>query len=87
LLGVDSALNSCSSKNGHCVGEKCFSMPNLDVVVHYDVYSPVLELIFKCGNFRHYFYVQRFYYSKAVLPPFYGDYLKFHFFDDLEDEE
>jgi hypothetical protein len=52
-------MNECSLSNAHCLGEKVFSMPRLDVVIHYDVYSPILELTYKCGNFRHRFLVKR----------------------------
>lgn len=79
-------MNVCSLCNPHCLGEKVFSMPSLDVVIHYDVYSPILELTYKCGSFRFRFLVKRFYYSKAVLPVCYEDYLDFHFCDDLEFE-
>jgi hypothetical protein len=79
-------MNECSLSNAHCLGEKVFSMPRLDVVIHYDVYSPILELTYKCGNFRHRFLVKRFYYSKAVLPVCYQDFLEFHFCTDLEVE-
>jgi hypothetical protein len=79
-------MNECSLSNAHCLGEKVFSLPHLDVVIHYDVYSPVLELTFKQGAFRHTFFVKRFYYSKAVLPVYYQDYLEFHFCADLEIE-
>jgi len=79
-------MNECSLSNAHCLGEKVFSLPHLEVVIHYDVYSPVLELTYKCGSFRHRFLVKRFYYSKAVLPVYYQDFLEFHFCDDLEIE-
>jgi hypothetical protein len=77
-------MNKCSLSNPHCLGEKVFSLPHLDMVIHYDVYSPVLELMYKFGSFRHRFLVKRFYYSKAVLPVCYQDFLEFHFCYDLE---
>jgi len=79
-------MNECSLSNAHCLGEKVFLLPHLEVVIHYDVYSPVLELTFKQGYFRHTFLVKRFYYSKAVLPVCYEDFLEFHFCSDLEIE-
>ena len=79
-------MNKCSLSNAHCLGEKIFSSPSLDVIIHYDVYSPILELTFKRGCFRHRFLVKRFYYSKAVLPICYQDFLEFHFCADLEIE-
>ena len=66
--------------------KKSFQLPHLEVVIHYDVYSPVLELTFKQGWFRHTFLAKRFYYSKAVLPVCYEDFLEFHFCADLEIE-
>ncbi len=77
-------MNKCSLSNSHCLGEKVFSLPNLEVVIHYDVFSPVLELTLKHGGFRLPFLVKRFYYSKAVLPVCYQDFLEFHFCADLE---
>jgi hypothetical protein len=77
-------MNKCSLSNSRCLGEKVFSLPHLEVVIHYDVYSPVLELTFNYGAFRHTFLAKRFYYSKAVLPVCYEDFLEFHFCADLE---
>jgi|YelNatPaOPRAMG01_1025707.scaffolds.fasta_scaffold127609_3 hypothetical protein len=79
-------MNKCSLSNPHCLGEKVCSSPSLDVVIHYDVFSPILELTYKCGSFRHRFLVKRFYYSKAVLPVCYQDFLEFHFCSELEIE-
>jgi hypothetical protein len=79
-------MNECSLSNSHCLGEKVFSSPSVDVVIHYDVFSPILELTYKYGSFRHRFLVKRFYYAKAVLPVCYQDYLEFHFCADLEFE-
>jgi hypothetical protein len=77
-------MNECSISNAHCLGEKVFSMPRLDVVIHYDVFSPILELTYKCGSFRYRFLVKRFYYSKAVLPIFYEDFIDFQFCQEFD---
>ena len=59
---------------------------DIDVSIHYDVYSPILVITFKFKGFVCSFF-KRFFYSKAVLPVFYHQYLEDHFFNDLEDDE
>jgi hypothetical protein len=80
-------MNECSLSNAHCLGEKIFSMPRLDVIIHYDVFSPILELTYKCGSFRYRFFAKRFYYSKAVLPVNYADFLDFQFCEEIDLED
>lgn len=77
---VNGVEKRCSSGLVFCL------LPDLDVVIHYTPWFPRLVISLKFDKNRRFCLVDvPFYYSKAVLPVCYDDFLDFSF-GDLVDE-